>query len=67
MREEGSRGVVDGPSLDAEHVVVGVPVLDAPDLEAALAIPRTDPVVRAGGGVEVRPLHSGGVVARPRP
>lgn len=29
-----------------------------PDLDAALAIAKTNPVVREGGGVEVRPVHS---------
>jgi hypothetical protein len=28
------------------------------DLDAALAIARTNPAVRDGGGVEVRPVHS---------
>ena len=55
-------GVTDGPFLDAKEVVVGVYVLEAPDLDAALEIARSNPAVRAGGGVEVRPVHSGGVV-----
>jgi hypothetical protein len=33
-------------------------VIEAPDLDAALAIAGTNPVVRDGGGVEVRPVHS---------
>jgi hypothetical protein len=33
-------------------------VLEAPDLDAALALARLNPVVREGGGVEVRPIHS---------
>ncbi|MBX9243388.1 hypothetical protein ICW40_01030 [Actinotalea ferrariae] len=51
-----------GPFVDAEHVVAGFYVIEAPDLDAALAIARTNPVLREGGGVEVRPVHSGGVV-----
>ena len=31
-------------------------MIEAPDLDAALAIARTNPVVREGGGVEVRPV-----------
>ncbi|GAA1833933.1 YciI family protein [Microlunatus capsulatus] len=60
-------GVTDGPFVDAKEVVAGFYVLEAPDLDAALAIARTNPVVRAGGGVEVRPVHSGGVLQRPTP
>ena len=33
-------------------------MIEAPDLDAALAIAKTNPVVRDGGGVEVRPVHS---------
>ena len=56
------RGVTDGPFHDAEHVVAGVYVLEAPDLDAAMALASTNPVVRQGGGVEVRPVHSGGII-----
>ncbi len=55
-------GIADGPFVDAEHVVAGVYILEASDLDAALALAGTNPVVRQGGGVEVRPVHSGGVV-----
>ncbi|UQU62226.1 YciI family protein [Couchioplanes caeruleus] len=54
----------DGPFLDAHEVVAGFYVIEAPDLDAALAIARTNPVLREGGGVEVRPVHSGGTVQR---
>jgi hypothetical protein len=53
-------GVTDGPYVDSPHVVAGVYILEAPDLDAALATAATNPVVRQGGGVEVRPIHSGG-------
>jgi hypothetical protein len=58
-------GITDGPFVDAEVIVAGFYVLEAPDLDAALAIAGTNPVVRAGGGVEVRPVHSGGVTVQP--
>jgi len=58
-------GVTDGPFVDAKEIVAGFYILDAPDLDAALAIAGTNPVIRAGGGVEVRPVHSGGVLAQP--
>jgi hypothetical protein len=51
-------GITDGPFLDAKEVVAGFYVIDAPDLDAALAIARANPVVADGGGVEVRPVHS---------
>ncbi len=57
--------VTDGPFIDSKEIVAGFYVIDAPDLDAALAIARTNPVLRDGGGVEVRPVHSGGVVERP--
>jgi hypothetical protein len=33
-------------------------------LDAAIAIARTNPALEAGGGVEIRPIHSGGMVER---
>lgn len=60
-----AEGVTEGPFLDGAQVVVGFYVLEAADLDAAVAIARTNPVVVSGaGGVEVRPVHSGGVVER---
>lgn len=56
--------VTDGPYVDSRHVVAGVYILEAPDLDAALATAATNPVVRQGGGLEVRPIHSGGSVER---
>jgi hypothetical protein len=50
--------VTDGPFVDSKEVVAGFYVIEAPDLDAALAIARTNPAVRDGGGVEVRPVHS---------
>jgi hypothetical protein len=50
--------ITDGPFVDAKEVVAGFYVIEAPDLDAALAIARTNPAVRDGGGVEVRPVHS---------
>jgi hypothetical protein len=50
--------VTDGPFVDSKEVVAGFYVIEAPDLDAALAIAQLNPVVRDGGGVEVRPVHS---------
>lgn len=57
----------DGPFLDSQQIVAGFYVIEAADLDAALAIAGTNPVIREGGGVEVRPIHSGGVVEQPTP
>jgi hypothetical protein len=59
-------GVAEGPFVDAEEVVAGFYVIEATDLDEALRIAGTNPVVRSGGGVEVRPVHSGGVIRPPR-
>jgi hypothetical protein len=50
--------ITDGPFLDSKEVVAGFCVIEAPDLDAALAIARRNPVLLEGGGVEVRPVHS---------
>lgn len=55
----------EGPFLDAKEVVAGFYIIEAPDLDVALAIARTNPVLSEGGGVEVRPVHSGGLVDAP--
>jgi hypothetical protein len=49
--------ITDGPFVDSKEVVAGFYVVEAPDLDAALAIARRDPAVTSGG-VEVRPIHS---------
>jgi hypothetical protein len=56
--------ITDGPFVDSKEVVAGFYVIEAPDLDAALAIARTNPVVHSGGGVEIRPVHSGGFIDR---
>jgi hypothetical protein len=56
-------GVTNGPFIDGIDVVAGVYLLEAPDLESAIASAATNPVVHQGGGVEIRPVHSGGLVA----
>jgi hypothetical protein len=58
-----SQGVAERPLLDGAQVVTGFYVLEAPDLETAVAIAGTNNVIRDGGGVEVRPVHSGGMVS----
>jgi hypothetical protein len=47
--------VTDGPFIEAKEVVAGFFVVEAPDLDTALAIAKLNPATR-DGGVEVRPL-----------
>ena len=51
-----------GPFVDGDYVVAGFYVIEADDLDLAVRIAATNPAIREGGGVEVRPVHSGGVV-----
>ena len=50
--------VTGGPVADSGEIVAGFYVIEAPDLDAAVAIARTNPAVWDGGAVEVRPVHS---------
>lgn len=55
--------VTDGPFIETKEVVAGFYVIEVPDLDAALAIARRNPILRQGGAVEVRPVA--GWQARP--
>ena len=56
--------VTTGPFVQADQFVAGFYVVEAPDLDAAVALARLNPAVRTStGGVEVRPVHSGGITA----
>jgi hypothetical protein len=46
--------VTDGPFIETKEVMAGVYVLEARDLDHAIALARMTPIV--DGGVEVRPL-----------
>lgn len=56
--------ITDGPFVDAKEIVAGFYVLEAPDLDAALALAKLNPACQEGGGVEVRPIAAGGVAER---
>lgn len=58
--------ITKGPFVDSREAVAGVYVIEADNLDAAVAIAKTNPVLHQGGGVEVRPIHSGGVIRQPR-
>ena len=59
--------ITDGPFIDAKEVIAGFAILDAPDLDSALELARRSPATWQGGGVEVRPVESGGIIIRPTP
>jgi hypothetical protein len=61
-----SEGISEGPFIEAKDAVAGFYVIEADDLDDALAIAGTNPVIQSGGGVEVRPIHSGGPIRAPR-
>ena len=46
--------VTDGPFIETKEVIGGVYILEARDLDHALALAKLTPIV--DGGVEVRPL-----------
>lgn len=48
--------VTDGPFIESKEVVAGVYVIEAANLDEAIAIAGRNPVTRQGGGVEVRPV-----------
>ncbi len=59
---DGGPVVVDGPFSEAKEVVGGFTVVEVDDLDGALAMARTWPMLRFPGvSVEVRPIvdHSG--------
>jgi hypothetical protein len=51
--------MTDGPFVDTKEVVAGLYVIEAADLDAALAIAANNPATQLGGGVEVRPVAGG--------
>jgi hypothetical protein len=56
--------VTDGPFLETKEVLAGLFVLDAADLDEALAVARRNPILRQGGGVEIRPVEGYGLWPR---
>ncbi|MGO1354093.1 YciI family protein [Brachybacterium tyrofermentans] len=50
--------LVDGPFVEVNEVIVGFYVIEVPDLDAAIAVARRNPIIHQGGGVEVRPMSA---------
>lgn len=53
--ENGSAVTTEGPYLDVKGAVGGFLVVEAEDLDAAVAVASRVPQARMGGAVEVRP------------
>jgi hypothetical protein len=51
----GSPITTGGPYVDPKGAVAGFLVLEADDLDAAIAVASKIPAARLGGGIEVRP------------
>lgn len=56
----GPNTVVDGPYTEAKDLVLGFMVIEARDMDHAVDIARTCPMVLGGAAVEVRPVGSMG-------
>ncbi len=57
LREtDGTVSVTDGPFAETKETLAGFYLIEAPDLDAALAWARKVPGIRIGS-VEVRPVH----------
>jgi hypothetical protein len=54
---DGKPYIVDGPYIESKETIAGFGVIEAPDLDAALAIARTWPA--KGHAVEIRPIVEG--------
>lgn len=48
--------VVEGPFKEVEHFLTGFLIVEAEDLESAKKIAATNPILIAGGSVEVREI-----------
>jgi hypothetical protein len=49
--------VTDGPFAEAKDVVAGYIVVEASNLEEAVALSEGCPILEVGGSVEVRPVQ----------
>lgn len=52
----GETLLTDGPFVEAKEFLGGFFLVDAPDLDAAIALAARVPAARMGGAVEVRPI-----------
>ena len=57
--DNGATVVSDGPFVELKEAIGGYLLLEAPDLDAAIAVAAGIPAAGMGGAVEVRPLREG--------
>lgn len=48
--------IKEGPFMEAAHFLTGYLIIKAADLEAAKEIATTNPILKAGGSVEIREI-----------
>ncbi|MGH3733448.1 MAG: YciI family protein [Acidimicrobiales bacterium] len=53
--------ISDGPFVEAKEAIAGLFILDADDLDEAIATARRNPILLQGGGLEIRPISGFGV------
>jgi hypothetical protein len=56
--EDGEPVVSDGPYIDVKGAIGGFFVVEADDLDAAVAVAARVPAARLGGGIEIRPCET---------
>ncbi|THV21699.1 transcription initiation protein [Glycomyces paridis] len=57
VRAEGGEVLLsDGPYAETREVIAGVDLVEAPDLDAAIALASLHPAVLGGGAIEIRPV-----------
>lgn len=49
--------VTDGPYAETKESIAGFYVLEARDLDEATKVALGNPILRQGGGLEIRPVH----------
>ena len=54
--DDGTTLVTDGPFADTKEVFGGYYLLEADDIDAAIAIAAKLPAARLGGSIEIRPI-----------
>ena len=52
------KAVVDGPFTESKDIIGGFSIVEAKDIDEAVALSRGCPILEGGGSVEVRPVMS---------
>ena len=55
--QDGTTLVTDGPFVETKEALGGYLILEADDLDAAIALAARIPAARLGGAIEVRPIE----------